>query len=390
MKDINKHGRTAIVLGAGASYCYTTEESSKGIPTQESILKSMSESVKITAKNSLNAPNLGLGFGLVHSFALTEYLRDRFQIKDDIIRENANGVWEILQENGYNLESLYNELEADLESGLIYDLQAIIRQSVLKPTGNRDEKDVCLYHKVLVDKIDPGDYIINFNWDSVMSDALLHWCPFWFPATGFGLPVMPLLHKKSKTHLINSLVELLHIHGSCTLFKHVQENKYIYVGPNSYNEFTGFAALQGDPYFHATSEKKPTRSRIPTAEEYRKNELGWLFIHEQWYKPVFVSPSVRKSEYSDSYHKTMRAKIHTNLPTTEQIIFIGYSFPDADYEFLKEIFVPSIIRDDINILVVNPMNNSTAFQDRVKSVFNNQRNQINFKHNDFKEFVHIL
>ena len=38
----------------------------------------------------------------------------------------------------------------------------------------------------IVEALEPGDYIIDFNWDCLMADALLYFSHFWFPATGFG------------------------------------------------------------------------------------------------------------------------------------------------------------------------------------------------------------
>ena len=368
-----KRGKTAIVLGAGASYCYDNGSNKSGIPTQENILKSMSNSIKIKVSSSTNAPNFTSTYGMVHSFPLTEYIKQLFHIKSG--EDNVLDYWEILQSNGFNLESLYNHLEEYVKTNLLYDLQAIIATNVLTPTGDRKLKDVCKYHEIIAEEIEPTDYIIDFNWDTVMSDALLYKCPFWYPSTGFGLELLPLMHLKKKSYLLNSYVQLFHIHGSAFIVKQEGKENYLYIGPKSYNNFTGMKLIQDE------------LQRPPTDEEMKKLELGWVYFKERWFHPVFIPPSKEKKEYSSVYYNRIKTNIHANLPDTKQIIIIGYSFPDADIEYLHSVFVEGVINPDTKVMIVNSTNDDKDFQNRVIKVFPNLKHKIDFGNKDFKEFI---
>lgn len=367
--------KTAIVLGAGASYCYETNTKLKGIPTQENILNRMSNVVKITTSSGKGAPNFSSNSGMFHSFALSQYICNLFKVKEPDIGANALGFWDILQQNGYNLESFYNYVEEQNQIALLQDLQAIIRANVLEPTEDRSVNEVCKFHRKIAENIGPSDYIINFNWDTLISDALLYCCPMWYPATGFGIDMYPLLHLKEKNYRIPSQVKLYQLHGSTVLYKQEDKDTYLYVGPKTYDMFTGLKIIKEDC------------KRKPTDIELRKLELGWVYIENRWFHPVFIAPSKKKLEYKSLYFKLIRSMIHAELPFTKQFIIIGYSFPEADIEYLNQIFVPEVIDRESHVIIVNPMNDDQSFRDKVSSIFPDMVNGIDFSNKDFKLFV---
>jgi hypothetical protein len=85
--------------------------------------------------------------------------------------------WLAIQSLGYNLETLYGVLEAELQgdySELLDDFAAIVRTAVLNPVGERGIESVCPHHRRICEAIEPGDYFIDFNWDSVVADTLLY------------------------------------------------------------------------------------------------------------------------------------------------------------------------------------------------------------------------
>ena len=141
-------------------------------------------------------------FGLAHSHALGEFLRERYNVPEDPEADTPKlNFWSELQRRGYTLKSLYEEIERELSATrphLISDFQAIIRAAVSAPMKDRGISNVCRYHRAIVEALDPGDYIIDFNWDCLMADALLHFSHLWFPATGFGTQVWLMLPRCQK------------------------------------------------------------------------------------------------------------------------------------------------------------------------------------------------
>ena len=66
---------------------------------------------------------------------------------------------------------------------------------------------------------EPGDVIVNFNWDTLASDALYHFSRLWFPLTGFGWSVGIILKYPSDSIDGESYVSLLlHRHGCVSLY----------------------------------------------------------------------------------------------------------------------------------------------------------------------------
>lgn len=180
------HGRrTAIILGAGASFCY--EDGSGPLPLQKDIVGRLGG---ISVSSGEGAPEFVGPSGLVHSQTLAEVLYERFDIKEDP-SPGANRLlfWNKLRERGETLETVYADLACSLpeeQRWVLEDFAAILRTSVKQPIPRRDVAHVCRHHRRLAMALEPGDYIVTFNWDSLMADALLYFCPFWYPRTGFG------------------------------------------------------------------------------------------------------------------------------------------------------------------------------------------------------------
>ena len=129
--------RTAVILGAGASYCYGGGTS--GIPIQQNLIGKLFREHDTNSGEGL--PTIVFDSGMDHSLRLSRYLRERFNIPEDPEKRNAKlDYWLHLQEKGFNLESLYSELEAELTGDdriLLDDFEAIVRAAVSAPTGER-------------------------------------------------------------------------------------------------------------------------------------------------------------------------------------------------------------------------------------------------------------
>ncbi|MBC8433083.1 MAG: hypothetical protein H8D96_14320 [Desulfobacterales bacterium] len=387
---------TAIILGAGASYCY--EDGKSNFPTQENIVGKLLAG--IDTNSGEGAPTFSTDTGLKHSFQLGQYLRKRFNIPEDPSKKMAKtDFWTILQEKGFTLESLYSVLENDIRSAdkgwwILEDFEAIIRSSVTEPNTMREPNKVCKYHKMLCEALEPGDFIINFNWDSLMADALLFHSHFWFPTTGLGISnVFPLMRKGQKSLQISSLIQLFHVHGAIFLFEwdHKTDNSgqptTLYLGPKSYSRMSSVARLLGVEHNKNGGTTKITRKA--SDEEIRRNTLGHIFFKDEWFKPIFMPPSRYKELYKHWYPTVMRRRIHSLLPLTQKIIIAGYSFPEADIDHLGKLFVKDVIRPDLELKVINPSNQEKHFQKRVKEVFP-QVEKLDCSIQDFREYCKSL
>jgi hypothetical protein len=381
------HGRrTAMILGAGASFCY--EDGNGPLPLQKDIVGRLGG---ISVSSGEGAPTFVGPSGLTYSHALAKVLNERYGIHED----PSPGVnrllfWDTLRERGETLETVYAELARSLpedQRWVLEDFAAVLRTSVEQPIPQRDIAHVCRHHRRLATALEPGDYIVSFNWDSLMADALLYFCPFWYPRTGFGpWQLAAITGVRTKALRIQSLVHLHHIHGSVLLFELLEKGpdskgtgQLLYLGPPGYTELNSLMSLIG------TSRESPEPKRNASDVEQWAVGRGYLYVDDRWFKPLFVPPCMQKGEYAHSYHTVLRRRIHTLLPVTEAYVIIGYSFPPADFEHLSGIFVPAVMQGGAELLAVDPSCPDPAFQSRVKRIFPDM-SKYDFTHTDFKTF----
>lgn len=396
-----KGKNTAIIMGAGASACY--EDGVFRIPTQASILRSLI-CPKLSTSSGYGAPTFVNTQGITHSFPLAQYIHKRFNILQKDGGEATTFWEELVETKQVSLESFYESLEEDKSEDGPYacqDFKAIIRTKIADTTGDRSIEKTCRHHRKLIKRLEPGDYIINFNWDTVVDDILLYESPYWFPLTGYGVPIAGMQGDFANKHFpVKSLIELYHIHGSVGLYEpldHVSRNEFkiaFVVGPKGHSTANVLSDLMGitqEDISKATKEgKQPTPKRNPTEEETALAEQGciWISAKKMWLQPIFIPPSKTKPEYRNWYSSLLRKKIISKLPYTEQFIIAGYSFPPADLDHLHHFFVSEIISEDAKFKCVNLENNDEGFKNRVKMLF--PKWEIDFSTSDFKQLCNSL
>jgi len=394
--------RTLIILGAGASACY--EKNGQKLPTQKDILNFLMRPELSRSSSKIRLGKFISDEGLFYSEFLKNYLCNKYNIEQKDINEKIlTKFWNNLAKRGLNLEGLYNELEEDKsEDGIKAkeDFIAIILASIRRGVGSRLKENICKYHIQIAKHLEPGDYIITFNWDTLIDDALLYECPFWYPLTGYGVPVLNLRGEfYNKKYPINSLVHLFHIHGSIGLYEPVEKkykNHIVVVGPQGFCLMYELCDLMGmtediSAFQRGDLKEQPLPKKEATEEELCLIERGYIregIDNKIWYKPIFVSPSKAKIEYKNWYVSNLRRLIYSKLPFTEKIIIIGYSFPSSDFIHLKSFFITEIIPKQTLIICINLENDNIQFQKKVKSIF--PENKIDFSINDFKKFCNDL
>lgn len=380
--------RTAIILGAGASRCYEDgRDLSVQMPLQKDIVGSLG---RLSASSGSPCEFTGPS-GLAHSPRLYDAILDCYGIDGEGSGlQDTFALWEMLRSRGESLEMVFARLaesRVEADRDLLFDFAAILRASVRQPIApERKSSDVCRHHRALAEALDPGDCIISFNWDSLMADALTYYCPFWYPATGLGVyPVKPRMALHQKALPLESLVQLIHIHGSILLYEHLTDGwdsegtrQYLYWGPPGFGVGSSLLALLG-------AGTKPQGSMPFDPRTHWAMNRDFLRLNDRWFRPVFVPPTSTKGEYSDPYHTHLRTLIHTVLPVMESFVIVGYSFPSADLGHLRSLFAAGVIKSEAEATVVNLSNPDPAYQALVRSAFPSIK-RWDFSQTDFARF----
>ena len=173
---MSKRG-TVYILGAGASYISPAPEAR--LPLQKGFF------AHVAASNFVP-----------HQMALEGFMQQPF--KQWLLKKGYGEPYDsnsrLTNDFGINLEEFYSEIENDdeitddVKAEILKTLDRIIFESISVPiTALRNNPNKsCPNHKALVKLIKPGDTIINFNYDCLADDALLHFCPYWHPVTEHG------------------------------------------------------------------------------------------------------------------------------------------------------------------------------------------------------------
>lgn len=382
---------TCIVLGAGASMGY--EDGNCGIPGQRDLVGKLFMGMNISVPTE-GAPSFVGPSGLRHSFRLGQAFRAKFALPETGAEMGKLDFWTELQKHGHTLESLYAELESEWHEShpwLLRDFEALVRTAVLDPTAERTPEQACRHHRHLVEALEPTDFLVSFNWDPLLPDALLRYSHFWFPVSGIAdLRAVPVMRPGQKAHAVRSLVTWFPIHGSVSVYRTTDANDQgiAYVAPQTMNSMSAMLAVKGigpnDPEF-----EKKFSERSLTDEENERIEWGQLYVGGKWLEPTFVPPSKFKPQYVDWFVKHMLANLHTRLPHIEHLVIAGYSFPEADRDHFERLFVDGVMPPDLPVTVVNRSNSDGAWQALVRT-FLPSTAKVEFPDLDFGAFVKTL
>jgi hypothetical protein len=122
----------------------------------------------------------------------------------------------------------------------------------------------------------------------------------------------------------------------------------------------------------------------------RKLGRGAVFFGERWFTPIFTPPSKHKAVDAHPYVRRMRTQVHSRLPTTQKLLVVGYSFPDADRSHLERLFVHEILSPDLEVQVVNLQNDDASFRASVQEVFGVPAESVDYSVSDFRAFAKSL
>jgi len=314
---MSKRG-TVYILGAGASYISPAPEAR--LPLQRGFFACISESNFVPQK-----------------MALEEFMQH--PLKGWLLKRGYGEPYDsnsrLTSDFNINLEEFYSEVENDTEIDnnarirMLKSLDRIIFESIAIPiAGLRNNPDkTCPNYRSFVKLIKPGDTIVNFNYDCLADDALLHFCPCWHPVTGHGFKFDDVfggaLPEKAK--IFQSSVLLLKPHGSVTFrYKNVKDSKTI-------------IRLVG-----LTKGIQPLPMPM---------DGGW--------EPFIVAPSTSKAGHSE-YMKKILLLGKRKIQRAKKVVVIGYSFPKNDTHINR------ILKGfDGDLIIVNPSWQSREYKERL-------------------------
>lgn len=358
--------RTCIVLGAGASRAY--DKGQVKLPLQKTFFKDVLGWAKA------NIAPFSTILTIPSAYPFLYFLKIKYDLPgsgDDLINQAIIKLDDI----NLGIEEMYNEIEKDYcdkkitdidEASVLDSLNDILLSSLGLPIAEtRNEKTKCCdYCSKLASILEPGDFIISFNYDSLIDDALLWNCQYWYPMSGYDI-AFDHYHGSSiegKEKPILSRIFLYHPHGSL-LFKYAEE---VHSKRGNYNYLLLLGLING---IQAVGI-----NRMQHEIEGMKYTL----------KTMVVPPDSKKDKFK-YYLKDQARKIQKRLKNIVEIVFIGYSFPEND-RHLKRMFDCQKNKKLPKITIVNLDANDAPFRVRARKILPWAKD-ILFKNERFEEFI---
>ncbi|MCL2681982.1 MAG: SIR2 family protein [Bacteroidales bacterium] len=354
--------RRVFVLGAGASK-HATRNLDIPIPLAREFFKS--EYVN-TIQNSSHLKDY-----CFYNSSLNKFIQGFFNVKSK--KKFSNKKYHTDIDSDVNIEEVYSFLEF-IEQGDYYFHDEIslvnkAKKELLQFLFNVLEE----YHYQQFDRelyenisksLTEADTIITYNWDCIIESVLNE--------TKIG--------KKTLNNTYNLLVP-------------IQSNKnldfYDYAFNNYHKPY--FLKLHGSINWYNCKDKSCVRHTIPAVFNIDGDFHGNLWTCDycgSLLNLMIIPPHAHKS-YRTNRVFSLQAKIASDkLQNADEIIIIGYSFPDFDFE-ANSLFRRAIIEyGDLNwyknskkiITIVNPEINSPQYIDKVCNLFSlNKKERKNLK-----------
>jgi len=372
--------RTCIVLGAGASHAY--EEGPDRLPLQRGFFEYL-------RYYCLTPPLRGLiGAAPCRNF-------NSFAIR--FFGGSAGDPWCELSNNttGPNntlgLEEAYRRiLESDISEAdkrvTVESLNWILYTTIAAIVIERSNSEkICRYHRRLAELLEPGDVVISFNYDCLIDDAMMYWCPFWYPRTGYGVPIEAIWGwvPVNKREQQESGVFLLHPHGSI-LFRtdwSMASNQGgiptilllgLEAGFQKLSAPTAILVRQPDGEYDlraGISVPAPVswdnpRARAATTNSHETQSAGSQGGQPERLAlgPLIVYPTPTKEQ---AYLQRIGEKVREVVVGVEYFCFVGYSLPPADQHVPRMFSIDTMAE----VVVVNAARNEAWLQRNYKEAF---------------------
>jgi hypothetical protein len=339
--------KTVFVLGAGFS-------KAAGFPLQSEILSLVTDSLSVGRANILSDPDFPTAEFREQRRKLVEFLNQSFRTKDqrleDIFTLLDQAITSRATFGGYSLTELI-ELRDTWIRAILFCLHKCSEQHLAKPASDYVRFAAWLIRKRLEAGIggDPVS-VVCLNWDSLLEDSVFHVLRqvhglrrIDIDYTVYTTPLDPkpticphTPSPKQKAAGIFNL-KLLKLHGSATWLR----------CPNSGLVYTGLGMKA------SASELYVTPRRSPFMETHRASATGAAPLLE----PYIITPTFSKV-FDLPHIQTTWHNAFVELREASEVVFVGYSLPDADYHL--RVLLIRAIRPGTSIRVVLSTNDDPA------------------------------
>ena len=346
---MNESKRRVFVLGAGASK-HATRDLEIPIPLAREFFQS--KYVNLLWKNN------HLKNYCFYNTSLNKFIQGFFNAKSKKNFTEKKFYTDI--DSKINIEEVYSFLEF-IEQGDYYFNDEILLVNKAKKElleflfsvledYHHQPFDKSLY-KNLANSLTENDTVITYNWDCIIETVL-------------------------KENLIGK--ELLN--NTHNLLIPPQSNSNTDYGDYAFNNYHKpyFLKLHGSINWYNCKDKTCVRHSIPAVFDINGDMGdGWTCDYCGSLLNLMIIPPHAHKSYRTNRVFSLQAKIASNkLQNSDEIIIIGYSFPDFDFE-ANSLFRRAIIEyEDLdwyksskNIIIVNPETKDSNYIDKVSNLF---------------------
>lgn len=296
---------TVYILGAGASAGYEGSFLGERSPVASNFFEVASRVSKIHYCAGRDFEDQHMIYNNFEAFIKRYYAASIEQLSAiDLDMEDILTLLDIEIERCDKTKDLLNLLAARKD---FLSLMALTFEKVLYGES-------CPYHARLASLLKPGDYIISFNYDLLIDNALYENCPIWFIDDGYGLPCYRIIEKnsfRSANVNNNSEVMLLKMHGSFNWMICKKCGKF-------------YVFDREDAYPNSLIYRR--NQHYPGVTEPPDHDLDWIIV-----------PPTLKKDFSCKVLQSVWEQAYKALQNACNIVIIGYSLPTTDF-LVKRLF----------------------------------------------------
>ncbi len=236
---------------------------------------------------------------------------------------------------------------AELRETLVYGICRVLKQSL--------RSGELYLMKKLIRKLSPNDVIISLNYDLIVDNSVMHASK----TPDYGIPIRQVRNPHVLYYnLLPESVQVYKLHGSLN---------WLYC-----------------PVCRAVDLTPGEKAVLYIFEN---KEVSNCPICGTRYDPVIITPTFLKN-YDNRFIGQVWLEAETRLQSAHEIIFIGYSLPDADI-ILRTMFARSIYWNRLlngqspHITVIDSNTAQNPTRERYEALFGN----IDYMHQGFKYYV---
>lgn len=380
----------AYIFGAGASHSYNGSISQVKPPLAKGFFKAFNK-LKISSDSYVRVGNI-----INYVRDTRDYKPEKFSTWDEDIESFLTEVDDLIFEQTKKNKGNATPSAEYLTLTKVYDQMIFLFTSVLNEIQNGK---VCSNYSKLVRKINEGDVLITFNWDTLL-DRVLYESKKWFIEDGYNLKFKGIFRDgwKQGDYTQKSKVNLLKLHGSTNWLmpyysidfykgirtfanKTIDESQHpiycfhYYTKPYETYKNRSFNTHKYSPfsyYYYPPNIPIEPDSKANSKKYYKlllgmypdMPNYGQFDIQPEIKESMpFIIPPVKHKNYGlvDGLINNIWEKAESCISKCDELYIIGYSFPQTDtraWELLENAFAKRNTYP--KVVIVDPYPNSIA------------------------------